>query len=105
MKIVEQNKIYSISEEELNNLWSYCETLLQTWQGDNKVLEHSECFLVGYCILLFNQMKLKGLNPNPKMMRNALSTRLSEEEVKRIMIIGKDISKRGIPIYKKFELE
>lgn len=105
MKIVEQNKIYSMSEEELNNLWSYCETLLQTWQGDNKVLEHFECFLVGYCILLFNQMKLKGLNPNPKMMRNALSTRLSEEEVKRIMIIGKDISKRGIPIYKKFELE
>lgn len=100
MKIVEQNKIYSMSEEELNNLWSYCETLLQTWQGDNKVLEHSECFLVGYCILLFNQMKLKGLNPNPKMMRNALSTRLSEEEVKTIMTIGKDISKRGIPIYK-----
>ena len=45
-------------------------------------------------------MKLKGLNPNPKMMREALLKRLPEEEVKRIIIIGKDIAKRGIPIYR-----
>ena len=45
-------------------------------------------------------MKLKGLNPNPKMMREALSKRLSDDEVDRAIIIGKDISNRGIPIYR-----
>ena len=45
-------------------------------------------------------LKLKGLNPNPKMMREALSKRLSEDEIDRAIIIGKDISKRGIPIYR-----
>lgn len=100
MKVVKEKTIYSMSEGELCELWSYCENLLKTWQGDDEALQHSECFLVGYCILLFGQMRRKELNPDPKMMRNALLNRYSEEEVNKIMIIGKDISKRGIPIYK-----
>ena len=100
MKIVREGCIYSMTNGKLLELWEYCKSLLETWEGDDEVLQHSECFLVGYCILLFNQMKLKELNPNPKMMREALLKRLPEEEVKRIIIIGKDISKRGIPIYR-----
>lgn len=100
MKVVRENCIYSMTNRELLELWDYCKNLLETWEGDDEVLQHSECFLVGYCILLFNKMKLKGLNPNPKMMREALSKRLSKDEINRVIIIGKDISKRGIPIYK-----
>ena len=100
MNVVKESYIYSMTNEELIELWEYCKNLLETWEGDDEVLQHSECFLVGYCILLFNQMKLKGLNPNPKMMREALSKRLSEDEINRVIIIGKDISQRGIPIYR-----
>ena len=100
MKVVREDYIYSMTNEKLLELWNYCKNLLETWEGDDEVLQHSECFLVGYCILLFNQMKLKGLNPNPKMMREALSKRLSEDEINRVITIGKDISKRGIPIYR-----
>lgn len=98
MRIRECN-IYSMSNEELHNLWNYCQNLLENWTGEDEVLTRSECFLVGYCILLFNQMRVKGLSPNSKMMREALLNRFSEEEVNRIIVIGKDISKRGIPIY------
>ena len=100
MKIVREGCIYSMTNGKLLELWEYCKSLLETWEIDDEVFQYSECFLVGYCILLFNQMKLKGLNSNPKMMREALLKRLPEEEVKRIIIIGKDISKRGIPIYR-----
>ena len=100
MKVVRESCIYSMINGKLLELWEYCKSLLETWEGDDEVLQYSECFLVGYCILLFNQMKLKGLNPNPKMMREALSKRLSEDEIDRAIIIGKDISKRGIPIYR-----
>ena len=100
MKVVREGCIYSMTNGKLLELWEYCKSLLETWEGDDEVLQHSECFLVEYCILLFNQMKIKGLNPNPKMMREALSKRLSEDEIDRVITIGKDISKRGIPIYR-----
>ena len=34
-------------------------------------------------------------------IKNALLNRYNEEEVNRFLILGKDISKRGIPIYKE----
>ena len=34
-------------------------------------------------------------------IKNALLNRYSEEEVNKFLILGKDISKRGIPIYKE----
>lgn len=100
MKVMRETSLYSMSKGELDELWNYCQELLETWQGNEEILNHSESFLVAYCIKLFNQMKLKGMNPNPKMMREALLKRYPVDSVNKFIILGKDISKRGIPIYK-----
>ena len=54
MKVVREGCIYSMTNGKLLELWEYCKSLLETWEGDDEVLQYSECFLVGYCILLFN---------------------------------------------------
>ena len=49
MKVVREGCIYSMTNGKLLELWEYCKSLLETWEGDDEVLQHSECFLVGYC--------------------------------------------------------
>ena len=50
-------------------------------------------------------MRSRGYNPNPKMMRNQLLKRYSEQEVNKFIVLGKDISKRGLMIYKEHNNE
>ena len=92
MQVVSLDKVAIMTQNEKDILWDYCIDLLKTWKGNDIVLNHSESFLVGYCYLL------KGKEED---IKNALLNRYSEEEVNRFLILGKDISKRGIPIYKE----
>ena len=92
MQVVSLDKVAMMTQSEKDTLWDYCINLLKTWKGNDIVLNHSESFLVGYCYLL------KGKEED---IKNALLNRYSEEEVNRFLILGKDISKRGIPIYKE----
>ena len=46
-------------------------------------------------------MLVRGYHPNAKLIRQALEKRLDKEKTNDIIIIGKDIYKRGIPIYKE----
>ena len=99
MDLVNQNLIYKLSETELEKLWETCITFLENWEilkGTHYVFEHSECFLVGYSILVFHALRAKFIIKNPKLMREILLKRLNEEEVRKIIIIGpKDICKRN----------
>lgn len=92
MQVVSLDKVAEMTTNEKDILWKYCIDLLTTWKGNDIALNHSESFLVGYCYLL------KGKEED---IKNALLNRYSEEEVNRFLILGKDISKRGIPIYKE----
>ena len=92
MQVVSLDKVAMMTQSEKDILWDYCMNLLKTWKGNDVALNHSESFLVGYCYLL------KGKEED---IKNALLNRYSEEEVNRFLILGKDISKRGIPIYKE----
>ena len=92
MQVVSLDKVAEMTTNEKDILWKYCIDLLTTWKGNDIVLNHSESFLVGYCYLL------KG---NEEDIKNALLNRHNEEETNKFMILGKDISKRGIPIYKE----
>ena len=92
MQVVSLDKVAEMTTNEKDILWKYCIDLLTTWKGNDIALNHSESFLVGYCYLL------KGKEED---IKNALLNRYSEEEVNKFLILGKDISKRGIPIYKE----
>ena len=92
MQVVSLDKIAEMTQNEKDMLWNYCIDLLKYWKGNDIVLNHSESFLVGYCYLL------KG---DEEDIKNALLNRYNEEETNKFMILGKDISKRGIPIYKE----
>ena len=92
MQVVSLDKVAEMTTNEKDILWKYCIDLLTTWKGNDIALNHSESFLVGYCYLL------KGKEED---IKNALLNRYSEEEVSKFLILGKDISKRGIPIYKE----
>ena len=92
MQVVSLDKVAMMTQSEKDILWDYCMNLLKTWKGNDIALNHSESFLVGYCYLL------KGKEED---IKNALLNRYNEEEVNRFLILGKDISKRGIPIYKE----
>lgn len=92
MQVVSLDKVAEMTQDEKDMLWNYCIDLLKYWKGNDIVLNHSESFLVGYCYLL------KG---NEEDIKNALLNRYNEEEINKFMILGKDISKRGIPIYKE----
>ena len=92
MQVVSLDKIAEMTQDEKDMLWNYCIDLLKYWKGNDIVLNHSESFLVGYCYLL------KG---DEEDIKNALLNRYNEEETNKFMILGKDISKRGIPIYKE----
>lgn len=92
MQVVSLDKVAEMTQNEKDILWNYCIDLLKYWKGNDIVLNHSESFLVGYCYLL------KG---DEEDIKNALLNRYSEEEVNKFLILGKDISKRGIPIYKE----
>ena len=92
MQVVSLDKVAEMTQNEKDILWNYCIDLLKYWKGNDIVLNHSESFLVGYCYLL------KG---NEEDIKNALLNRYNEEETNKFMILGKDISKRGIPIYKE----
>lgn len=92
MQVVSLDKVAEMTQNEKDILWNYCIDLLKYWKGNDIVLNHSESFLVGYCYLL------KG---DEEDIKNALLNRYNEEETNKFMILGKDISKRGIPIYKE----
>lgn len=92
MQVVSLDKVAEMTTNEKDILWKYCIDLLTTWKGNDIALNHSESFLVGYCYLL------KGKEED---IKNALLNRYSEEEVDKFLVLGKDISKRGIPIYKE----
>ena len=92
MQVVSLDKVAEMTTNEKDILWKYCIDLLTTWKGNDIALNHSESFLVGYCYLL------KGKEED---IKNALLNRYSKEEVNKFLILGKDISKRGIPIYKE----
>ena len=92
MQVVSLDKVAEMTQNEKDILWNYCIDLLKYWKGNDIVLNHSESFLVGYCYLL------KG---NEEDIKNALLNKYNEEETNKFMILGKDISKRGIPIYKE----
>lgn len=92
MQVVSLDKVAEMTTNEKDILWKYCIDLLITWKGNDIALNHSESFLVGYCYLL------KGKEED---IKNALLNRYNEEEVNKFLILGKDISKRGIPIYKE----
>ena len=92
MQVVSLDKVAEMTQNEKDILWNYCIDLLKYWKGNDIVLNHSESFLVGYCYLL------KG---DEEDIKNALLNRYNEEETNKFMILGKDISKRGISIYKE----
>lgn len=100
IKVCSQKEYLSMTAEEQNSLWNYCINLLKEWQGEDFVLNHSESFLVGYLYLFLNLTKL---DKDTQEIENALLSRYSKEETDRFIVLGKDISKRGIPIYKELE--
>ena len=106
MRLWHQNLIHKLPQQQLCGQWRECAALLGNGWGRkhavvNYVFDHSESFLVAYSILIFNEMRQRGYNPNPKMMRTQLSKRYNEEEVNRFIVLGKDISQRGLMIYKE----
>lgn len=108
MRLWHQSLLSKLPQKQLCGQWRECAALLGNGWGKkhsvvNYVFDHSESFLVAYSILVFFEMKRRGYNPNPKMMRNQLLKRYSEEEVNKFIILGKDISKRGLIIYKEHD--
>lgn len=98
IEICSQIEYLKMTEIEQNLLWNYCIQLLTNWNGDSFVLNHSESFLVGYLYLF---LELTKLDKNTNDIETALLTRHPKEEVSKIVILGKDIAKRGIPIYRE----
>lgn len=108
MRLWHQDLIHKLPQKQLCGQWRECAALLGNGWGKkhstvNYVFTHSESFLVAYSIIVFYEMRSRGYNPNPKMIREQLLKRLSEDEVNRVIIIGKDISKRGIQIYNEHD--
>lgn len=100
IEVCSQTEYLKMNKIEQDFLWNHCIKLLTYWDGDSFVLNHSESFLVGYLYLLLDLTKLdKDVNE----IRKALLMRYSEDETDKFIILGKDISKRGIPIYKELE--
>lgn len=108
MRLWHQSLLSKLPQKQLCGQWRECAALLGNGWGKkhsvvNYVFDHSESFLIAYSILVFFEMKRRGYNPNPKMMRNQLLKRYSEEEVDKFIILGKDISQRGLIIYKEHD--
>lgn len=108
MRLWHQSLLSKLPQKQLCGQWRECAALLGNGWGKkhsvvNYVFDHSESFLVAYSILVFFEMKRRGYNPNPKMMRNQLLKRYSEEEVDKFIVLGKDISRRGLLIYKEHD--
>lgn len=108
MRLWHQSLLSKLPQKQLCGQWRECAALLGNGWGKkhsvvNYVFDHSESFLVAYSILVFFEMKRRGYNPNPKMMRNQLLKRYSEKEVDKFIVLGKDISRRGLIIYKEHD--
>lgn len=108
MRLWHQSLLSKLPQKQLCGQWRECAALLGNGWGKkhsvvNYVFDHSESFLVAYSILVFFEMKRRGYNPNSKMMRNQLLKRYSEEEVNKFIVLGKDISRRGLIIYKEHD--
>lgn len=108
MRLWHQSLLSKLPQKQLCGQWRECAALLGNGWGKkhsvvNYVFDHSESFLVAYSILVFFEMKRRGYNPNPKMMRNQLLKRYTREEVNKFIILGKDISRRGLTIYKEHD--
>ena len=106
MRLWHQNLINKLPQQQLCGQWRECAALLGNGWGRKHstvdyVFTHSESFLVAYSILIFFEMKRRGYNPNVKMMRTQLLKRYSEEEVNKFIILGRDVSQRGLIIYKE----
>ena len=101
INIIPESKIMSLNSYELKLLWDYCIKLLKEWKDNELVLNHNECFLVGYCYLLLDKAKILNVDiGTEQQIKDAISVRFDMKDTNRIIVIGKDISKRGIPIYK-----
>lgn len=110
MRLWAEQLIHKLPQKQLCGQWKECAALLGNGWGRkhsivNYVFSHSESFLVAYSIKIFFEMKRRGYNPNPKMMRNQLMKRYTEDEVNRFIILGRDIYNRGLPIYKEHNEE
>lgn len=108
MRLWHQSLLSKLPQKQLCGQWRECAALLGNGWGKkhsvvNYVFDHSESFLVAYSILVFFEMKRRGYNPNSKMMRNQLLKRYSEKEVDKFIVLGKDISSRGLIIYKEHD--
>lgn len=108
MRLWHQSLLSKLPQKQLCGQWRECAALLGNGWGKkhsvvNYVFDHSESFLVAYSILVFFEMKRRRYNPNSKMMRNQLLKRYSEEEVDKFIVLGKDISGRGLIIYKEHD--
>lgn len=108
MRLWHQSLLSKLPQKQLCGQWRECAALLGNGWGKkhsvvNYVFDHSESFLIAYSILVFFEMKRRGYNPNPKMMRNQLLKRYSEEKVDKFIVLGKDISRRGLIIYKEHD--
>lgn len=69
------------------------------------VFTHSESFLVAFSMKVCYEMLNRGYRPNPKLIRQALEKRYNEEDANRFIILGKDITKRSLMIYKEHDNE
>lgn len=108
MRLWHQSLLSKLPQKQLCGQWRECAALLGNGWGKkhsvvNYVFDHSESFLIAYSILVFFEMKRRGYNPNPKMMRNQLLKRYSEKKVDKFIVLGKDISRRGLIIYKEHD--
>ena len=110
MRLWHESLISKLPQQQLCGQWRECIALLGNGWGRkhatvNYVFTHSESFLVGFAIKVCYEMLARGYHPNPKLIRQALMKRHSEQEVNDFIILGKDIAKRGIPIYKEHNKE
>ena len=106
MRLWHESLIHKLPQKQLCDQWRECIALLGNgWNKKHStvdyVFNHSECFLVAFSIKVFYEMLIRGYHPNAKLIRQALEKRLDKEKTNNIIIIGKDIYKRGIPIYKE----
>lgn len=106
MRLWHETLINKLPQKQLCGQWRECIALLGNgWGKKHSVVDyvftHSESFLVAFSMKVCYEMLNRGYHPNPKLIREALEKRYDKEEANKFIILGKDISKRGLMIYKE----